>query len=180
RVITDAPDERLGYLDGKGAPELRAALADYLNRVRGAQARAEDLVVVAGFAQGISLLLSVLAERGATRLAVEDPSSNDDAWLVARRLGLEIVGVPVGRDGSREDALARLEADALLLTPSHQWPTGGVLGAEGRAAAVAWARRTGALLIEDDYDSEYRYDRAPIGALQGLAPDRVVYAGTAS
>jgi GntR family transcriptional regulator/MocR family aminotransferase len=179
-VLTEAPDERLSYPDGQGAAELRDALADYLNRVRGTVAQPEKLVVTNGYAQGIALLLEVLAGRGARRLAVEDPSANDDARLHASRFGLEVVGVPVDGDGIRIEALSRLEADVLILTPSHQWPTGAVLSAEARAAVVAWAQRSGALIVEDDYDAEYRYDRAPIGAIQGLAPDQVAYAGTAS
>jgi GntR family transcriptional regulator/MocR family aminotransferase len=180
RVLIEAPDESLSYPDGQGAGALRGALADYLNRVRGTVARPENLVVTNGYAQGIALLLGVLAARGARRLAVEDPSANDDARPIAAQLGIELVGVPVDSDGVRIDALQRLAADALILTPSHQWPTGAVLSAEGRAAVVAWALRTGALIVEDDYDAEYRYDRAPIGAIQGLVPDQVVYAGTAS
>ncbi len=180
RVLTEAPDERLGYLDGRGAPELRSALAGYLNRVRGTAATAETVVVTNGYAQAAGLLMSVLAARGATRLAVEDPSAADDARPVAQALGLDLVGVPVGPDGVLVEAVSRLEADALILTPSHQWPTGGVLSAEARAAVLAWAQRTGALVIEDDYDAEFRYDRAPVGAIQGLDPDRVAYAGTAS
>jgi GntR family transcriptional regulator/MocR family aminotransferase len=180
RVLTEAPDERLNYLDGRGVPELRAALAEYLNRVRGTQATPENVAITNGFAQGIALLLGMLAAAGARRLAVEDPSANDDARLIAPTLGLEVVAVPVGPQGVRLDALNDLQADALILTPSHQWPTGAVLSANARAGLLAWAQRTGALLIEDDYDAEYRYDHAPIGAIQGLAPDRVVYAGTAS
>jgi GntR family transcriptional regulator/MocR family aminotransferase len=180
RVFAEAPDERLGYPDGSGALELRAALADYLNRVRGTDAAAAQVVVTNGYGQGVGLLISVLAARGARRLAVEDPSADDDVRPFAARLGIEVVGVPVGEDGVEIAALERLEADALVLTPSHQWPTGGVLSAEARAAIVGWARREDAIVIEDDYDAEYRYDRAPVGALQGLAPERVVYAGTAS
>jgi GntR family transcriptional regulator/MocR family aminotransferase len=180
RVLTEAPDERLNYPDGRGVPELRAALAEYVNRVRGTQARAENVVITNGYAQGIALLVGILAAAGAKRLAVEDPSANDDARLVAAKLGLEVVAVPVGPQGVRVDALSNLRADALILTPSHQWPTGAVLSADARAALLGWARRTGALLIEDDYDAEYRYDHAPIGAIQGLAPEHVVYTGTAS
>ena len=88
--------------------------------------------------------------------------------------------MPVDEDGVSVDALDRTDADALVLTPSHQWPTGAVLSAERRAAVLRWARERRALVIEDDYDAEYRYDRAPIGAMQGLAPDLVAYAGTAS
>jgi GntR family transcriptional regulator/MocR family aminotransferase len=180
RVLTEAADERLGYLDGHGAVELRSALAAYLNRVRGTNAHPETIVITNGYAQAVSLLIGVLAARGARTVAVEDPSASDDARPTAQALGLNMVGVPVGADGVRVDAVAELGADVLVLTPSHQWPTGGVLSPQARAAVLAWAQRTGALVLEDDYDAEYRYDRAPIGAMQGLDPDRVVYAGTAS
>jgi GntR family transcriptional regulator / MocR family aminotransferase len=180
RVLTETPDERLGYLDGRGALELRSALAAYLNRVRGTNATPETIIITNGYAQAASLLIGVLAARGATTLAVEDPSASDDARPIAHALGMNVVGVPVGDDGVHVDAVADLAADALILTPSHQWPTGGVLSPGARAAVLAWAQRTGALVLEDDYDAEYRYDRAPIGAIQGLDPDRVAYAGTAS
>jgi GntR family transcriptional regulator/MocR family aminotransferase len=180
RVLTEAADERLGYLDGRGAVELRSALAAYLNRVRGTNADPETIVITNGYAQAVSLLMAVLAARGARTVAVEDPSVSDDARPVAHALGLRVVGVPVGDDGVRVDAVAQLDADVLILTPSHQWPTGGVLSPRARSAVLAWAQRTGALVLEDDYDAEYRYDRAPIGAMQGLDPDRVAYAGTAS
>jgi GntR family transcriptional regulator/MocR family aminotransferase len=180
RVLTQAADERLGYLDGHGAVELRSALAAYLNRVRGTNADPGTIVITNGYAQAVSLLIGVLAARGARTVAVEDPSASDDARPTAQAFGLNMVGVPVGADGVRVDAVAELDADVLILTPSHQWPTGGVLSPQARAAVLAWAQRTGALVIEDDYDAEYRYDRAPIGAMQGLDPGRVAYAGTAS
>jgi GntR family transcriptional regulator / MocR family aminotransferase len=91
-----------------------------------------------------------------------------------------VVGIPVDGDGIRVDLLRDSEADAVILTPSHQWPTGSVLSARNRAAVIRWATERGAVVIEDDYDAEYRYDRTPVGALQGLAPDHVVYAGSAS
>jgi GntR family transcriptional regulator/MocR family aminotransferase len=177
-VLTATPNERFGYTDGRGVPELHEALADYLNRVRGTSARPENVVICSGYGQGVGLLIQVLAARGARRLAVEDPSPNDDARLLARNAGLDVVGVPVGPDGARVEELA--DADAVVLTPSHQWPTGGVLSAEARADVIRWAKRRDAIVIEDDYDAEYRYDRSPVGAIQGLAPDHVVYCGTAS
>jgi GntR family transcriptional regulator/MocR family aminotransferase len=180
RVLSEASDERLGYLDGRGAVELRTELAAYLNRVRGTDAHPDAVIITNGYAQAVSLLLTVLASRGATELAVEDPSALDDARPLAQACGLKLTGVPVGDDGLCEDALRTLDADVLILTPSHQWPTGGVLAPDARAAVLAWAQRTGALILEDDYDAEYRYDRAPIGAIQGLDAERVVYAGTAS
>jgi GntR family transcriptional regulator/MocR family aminotransferase len=180
RVLTETPDERLGYLDGRGAVELRSALAAYLNRVRGTNADPETIVITNGYAQAASLLIGVLAARGAKTLAVEDPSASDDARPIAQALGMNVVGVPVDDDGVRVDAVTNLDADVLILTPSHQWPTGGVLSPAARATVLAWAQRTGALVLEDDYDAEYRYDRAPVGAIQGLDPGRVAYAGTAS
>ena len=180
RVLTEAADERLGYLDGRGTMELRSALAAYLNRVRGTNADPETIVITNGYAQAVSLLMGVLASRGAGTVAVEDPSASDDARPIAQALGLNVVGIPVGDDGVRVDAVAELDAEVLIVTPSHQWPTGGVLSPQARAAVLGWAQRTGALILEDDYDAEYRYDRAPIGAMQGLDPGRVAYAGTAS
>ncbi|NRQ40491.1 PLP-dependent aminotransferase family protein, partial [Nonomuraea sp. NN258] len=180
RVITETADERLGYPSGQGVPELRLALSDYLNRVRGTLAEPDNVLICNGYAQGIALVVDVLSRSGAKRLAVEDPSSDDDARLLAAPAGLEVVPIPVDERGLRVDVLERSDADAVILTPSHQWPTGAVLPAESRAAVLRWARRRGALVVEDDYDAEYRYDRAPVGAMQGLAPDQVIYAGSAS
>jgi GntR family transcriptional regulator/MocR family aminotransferase len=179
-ALASAPNDLFGYLAGSGVPQLRTAIADYLNRVRGTLAQPDQIVICTGYAQGIALLVDVLAALGAKRLALEDPSSGDDALPAARAAGLEVVGVPVDRDGIRVDVLRETGADAVVLTPSHQWPTGSVLSAGNRAAVLRWAAERGAVIIEDDYDAEYRYDRTPVGALQGLAPDHVVYAGSAS
>ena len=180
RALTDSPNEVFGYLTGRGVPQLRSCLADYLNRVRGTAAEPEHMVICTGYAQGVTLLIGVLAAAGAKRLALEDPSSRDDALPAARAAGLEVVGIPVDADGIRVDLLRDSGADAVILTPSHQWPTGSVLSARNRAAVIRWATERGAVIVEDDYDAEYRYDRTPVGALQGLAPDHVVYAGSAS
>src|SRR6516164_1660535 len=179
-ALASAPNDLFGYLAGSGVPQLRTAIVGYLNRVRGTVAQPDQIVICTGYAQGIALLVGVLAAAGARRLALEDPSSGDDALPAARAAGLEIIGVPVDRNGIRVDLLTGSGADAVVLTPSHQWPTGSVLSAERRAAVLRWAAGSGAVVIEDDYDAEYRYDRAPVGAMQGLAPDRVVYAGSAS
>jgi GntR family transcriptional regulator/MocR family aminotransferase len=178
-VLTEAPNERLTYLDGRGAPELREALAEYINRVRGAWAAPDDIVICNGFAQALTIIFPVLRARGVRLLAVEDPADSD-ARRTARNAGLEIVGIPVTETGIDVDALTASGAQAVLVTPAHQFPTGCVLSPERRAALVAWARDTGGLIIEDDYDAEYRYDQSPVGALHGLAPDHVIYAGTTS
>lgn len=179
RVLTTTPHERLSYLDGRGAPELRDALAEYLNRVRGTWASADNVIVCNGFAQGWSMIAGVLAARGIRRLAVEDPS-DDAARRAAQAAGLEVVGVGVTTTGIDVAALEASGARAVLVTPAHQFPTGALLSAEARASLLAWATATDSLVIEDDYDAEYRYDNTPVGALHGLAPDRVIYAGTAS
>ena len=179
-ALASAPNDLFGYLAGSGVPQLRTAIADYLNRVRGTLAEPGQIVICTGYAQGIALLVGVLAAAGARRLALEDPSSRDDALPAARAAGLEVTGIPVDHDGIRVDLLRDSGADAVVLTPSHQWPTGSVLSSGNRAAVLGWAAERGAVVIEDDYDAEYRYDRTPVGALQGLAPDQVVYAGSAS
>jgi GntR family transcriptional regulator/MocR family aminotransferase len=179
RVLNEAPSERLSYLDPRGAPELCDALAAYLNRVRGTVAHADRLVICNGFAQALGLVTQVVAASGGTRLAVEDPGQRD-AVRAARRSGLDVIPIPVDEAGVIVDALARADPDAVVLTPAHHFPTGAVLSAERRATLVAWAKDRGRLILEDDYDAEYRYDREPIGALQGLAPEQVIYAGSAS
>jgi GntR family transcriptional regulator/MocR family aminotransferase len=179
RVLNEAPSERLSYLDPRGAPELCDALAAYLNRVRGTVAHADRLVICNGFAQALGLVTQVVAANGGTRLAVEDPGQLDSI-RAARQGGLEVIPIPVDDAGILVDALARADPDAVVLTPAHHFPTGAVLSAERRATLVAWAKDRGRLILEDDYDAEYRYDREPIGALQGLAPEQVIYAGSAS
>ncbi len=179
-ALTDAPNEVFGYLTGRGVPQLRGAMAEYLNRVRGTIADPEQMVICTGYAQGMSLLMRVLAAAGTRRIALEDPSSMDDALPAARAAGIDVAGIPVDDEGIRVDLLRESGADAVIVTPAHQWPTGSVLSARNRAALIGWATERGAVIVEDDYDAEYRYDRTPVGALQGLAPDHVVYAGSAS
>ncbi|HEY3164124.1 MAG TPA: PLP-dependent aminotransferase family protein [Candidatus Limnocylindrales bacterium] len=178
-VLATVPSERLTYLGGRGMPELRTALAAYLNRVRGTAANPADIVICSGFAQGLGLVVRSLAARGARRVAIEDPSDVEYATTI-RTTGLDVVAIPVDEAGLRVDALDAADADAVVVTAAHQYPTGGVLPPERRSALVAWADRRGGTIVEDDYDAEFRYDREPIGAIQGLRPERVVYAGSAS
>jgi GntR family transcriptional regulator/MocR family aminotransferase len=136
-------------------------------------------VISNGFSQGLALITGVLRASGARRMAVEEPSY-PGARDTVRAAGLELVPIAVDDDGVRIDELERERPDAVLVTPAHQYPTGAVLPPGCRASLAEWASRHDALVIEDDYDAEYRYDREPIGAIQGLAPDHVVYAGSAS
>ena len=177
-AVRDSPLDALGYPDPRGAPELREALAGYLARVRGADAEPEHLVVCTGFMQGLSLLCRALRAHGVERVAVEEPGWHAHR-LIVEQSGLEVAVVPVDERGLRVDALAESDAAAVIVTPAHQFPTGVVLGPERRAELIEWAEEE-RLIVEDDYDSEYRYDRVAVGALQGLAPEHVAYVGSAS
>src|SRR4051794_24956713 len=176
-ALATMPDADLQYGDWIGLETLRQALAGYLGRVRGVVADASRIVITSGYTQALTLLCHALAAGGARRIAIEDPA-NPEQLLIARRAGLEPVPIAVDDEGLRVQELA--DEDAVVLTPAHQHPTGAVLSGQRRAALLAWLRDRDALAIEDDYDAEYRYDRAAIGALQGLEPDRVAYAGSAS
>ena len=171
------PDD-FGYSQRFGVQPLRHALADYLGRVRGVSADPRQILITGGFEQARTVLARALKRRGVNRLAVEDPGySNRDVWLEA---GLRPIPIAVDDDGIDVAALAGSDAQAVVLTPAHQNPTGAVMSGARRLALANWLRDNNAIAVEDDYDAEFRYDRAPVGALQGLAPDHVVYAGTTS
>lgn len=175
----EAPIDAVDYPDPRGVPELRQTLAEYLGRARGAAADAEQLMVCAGFSQGFSLIAHWLQGRGVTRIALEDPGWHSHR-LIAEQAGIEVVPIPVDADGLRVDLLEASDAAAVVVTPAHQFPTGAVLSSARRAALVEWAERGERLIVEDDFDAELRYDRTRVGALQGLAPERVAYIGSAS
>ncbi|MCK8677169.1 MocR-like pyridoxine biosynthesis transcription factor PdxR [Streptomyces lichenis] len=177
RALNAAPNEAFGYNDPRGRIELRTALADYLARARGVHADPDRVVVCSGFVHGLRLLARVLADRRVREVAVESYGL-DVHWELLTGAGLRTPALPYDEHGTRTGELAR--QGALLITPAHQFPLGGALPPDRRAAAVDWARAEGALILEDDYDGEFRYDRQAVGALQGLDPERVVYLGTAS
>jgi GntR family transcriptional regulator/MocR family aminotransferase len=173
------PDSGFRYAEPQGVFELRAALSAYLGRVRAVRTSPEQLLICGGFAQGLALVSRALRARGLDRMAVEDPCFGYHRHLIANA-GLEPVPVAIDDHGIDVAELARLDVRAVFVSPAHSYPTGAVLAPERRAALVSWARRVEAIVIEDDYDAEFRYDREPVGALQGLAPDRVVYGGSTS
>ncbi|HEX3609239.1 MAG TPA: PLP-dependent aminotransferase family protein [Solirubrobacterales bacterium] len=174
-----APIDAVDYPDPRGVPALRETLAEYLGRVRGAAADPEQVMVCTGFAQGFSLIARWLRGRGVERIAIEDPGWHAHR-LIAEQAGLEVVPVAVDDEGIRVEALTRTGAAAVVVTPAHQFPTGRVLSSERRAALIEWAEEGERLIVEDDFDSELRYDRTRVGALQGLAPERVAHIGSAS
>jgi GntR family transcriptional regulator/MocR family aminotransferase len=169
----------LGDLDPRGIPELRDALASYLDRVRGTAADPELLLICSGFAQGFSLVCRWLRSHGVERIAVEEPGWHHHR-LIAEQAGLDVT--PVGTDAFGLDVgvLGESGAEAVVVTPAHNFPTGAVMSPERRSALLEWAESDDRLIIEDDYDAELRFHGAPVGALQGLSPERVLYVGSAS
>ncbi len=179
RSFRSASRDALDYGDHRGRIELRVAVRNYLARVRGVRTDPERIVITQGFTQALDLLCRVLAARGATTLAFETPSLPDE-WATVRASGLRLHACRVDGDGLIAEELNHSDAAAVVVTPAHQFPTGVVMTSARRTALVRWAAREGRLIVEDDYDAEFRYDRAAVGALQGLDPGRVVHVGTAS
>jgi GntR family transcriptional regulator/MocR family aminotransferase len=179
RALRSAPDECLGNPDPRGTHELRGSLAAYLGRTRGVRSEPGQIVVTNGLRQGIHLLWSALSANGARRLGVEHPGWRGICETAAAA-GLQLVEIPVDGDGLDPERVGREDLDAVALAPAHQYPTGVVLSATRRVSLLAWARGRGGVLVEDDYDAEYRYDRQPIGSMQGLGPEHVVYCGSTS
>jgi GntR family transcriptional regulator / MocR family aminotransferase len=185
QACTQVAAANLGYGDPRGSLVLREVLAGYLRRVRAADASPARMIVSTGFAQGINLVLRALARQGGVRcVAFEDPgygsAKADETVRAVLAMGIDVSYVPVDEDGLVVGELAASGAQAVVVTPAHQSPTGVVLSPARRQALTDWARRGGGFVIEDDYDSEFRYDKEPVGALQGLAPDQVFLLGTAS
>jgi GntR family transcriptional regulator / MocR family aminotransferase len=178
-ALRDAPPTAFGYGDPAGTIELRTALAAYLGRVRGIRASPHTIVITAGITQALSLLATVIRRtHPGGAIATEDPGF----WFhrdVLARSGANIVPLPVDDDGADARALDDVVA-AALVTPAHQYPMGVTMTASRRQSLIAWARNNDTLIIEDDYDGELRHDRRPVRALQADAPDRVIFAGTAS
>jgi len=179
RAMRELPDIRLGYADHRGVRELRNALAGYLARVRGVVVDPEHVVVCCAACEALIVLWHVLRRRGGRRVAIEDPGWRWQRYT-AEQAGLEAVPIRVDADGMVISDLAAADVDAVVMTPAHHYPTGVVMTAERRGALIAWARERGALIVEDDYDVEYRFGRTPMASLQGLAPDLVAFIGTTS
>ncbi|MFF9212217.1 MULTISPECIES: PLP-dependent aminotransferase family protein [unclassified Streptomyces] len=177
RAVQRAPREVFGPGDPAGRVELRQALTEYLARVRGVRTDPDRVVVCSGFAHALRLLFA--PGTGVLRgpLAVEAYGLGFHRELL-KAAGVRTVPLPLDEEGARVAELGRERA--VLLTPAHQFPTGGPLHAARRAAVVDWARARGGVIVEDDYDGEFRYDRKPVGALQGLDPEQVIHIGSVS
>ncbi|MGP4042869.1 MocR-like pyridoxine biosynthesis transcription factor PdxR [Streptomyces sp. 2A115] len=174
RALNAAPNEAFGPGDPAGRIELREALTEYLARARGVRTEPGRIVICSGFAHALRLLFPKVI-RGP--LAVEAYGLGFHRELLAAA-GVRTVPLPLDEDGARVDVLGRERA--VLLTPAHQFPTGGPLHPARRSAVIDWARARGGVVLEDDYDGEFRYDRKPVGAVQGLDPERVIHIGSVS
>jgi len=177
-VLNTLAPADFGYGDPRGAPALRAAVAGWLARNRGIQADPDDVLIVAGVSQALSLLAQVLRDDGIASVAVEDPGSLGVRQHL-RNWRLDTTPIPVDAQGLRVDDLRASGARAVVLTPAHQFPTGVVLDGDRRRQLARWAD-AGGLIIEDDYDAEHRYDRPPVPALRSWLPDHVCYTGSVS
>jgi GntR family transcriptional regulator/MocR family aminotransferase len=178
-ALNGVPNQELGYPGPLGALHLREALANYIGRVRGVATTPDRLLITSGLTQAVVLVARTLQARGVDTVAVEDPCFGFHRDAISNA-GLRVVPIAVDDDGLDVAKLLGHNVGAVLVAPAHSYPTGTVLSAARRTALVKWAHEYDGLIIEDDYDAEFRYDRAPIGALQGLAPQRVAYAGCAS
>ncbi|WP_203882196.1 MocR-like pyridoxine biosynthesis transcription factor PdxR [Planotetraspora kaengkrachanensis] len=178
RVMSAMESEQMGYPDPAGMPALRLAVADYVSRTRGVWASPDSIVITAGFTQALALLARTFRRLGVRSAATENPGFVFHRELLAAA-GLDPVPLEVGAEGADPSGLPAGTRVALL-TPAHQHPWGVVLAPGRRSAFIDWARRNDAYVIEDDYDGEFRYDQQPVGAMQALAPDRVIYAGSTS
>lgn len=176
-ALANAPSEALGYGDPQGRPELRGALASYLSRARGVRVAPGNVVICSGFSQALWILGRILRTRGESTIGVESYGHQRHRELLVD-VGLQLRGLRVDDLGAVPSDLDGL--GAALLTAAHQFPLGVALETHRRKLFVDWAAASGALVIEDDYDGEFRYDRRAVGAMQSLAPRQVVYAGTAS
>ena len=175
QALTAAPDTAMLVGDPRGRPELREALAGHLRRTRGALVDPARVVVCCGFSHALAIVAAAARDTGGRTLALEDPCVAHHRRIAAG--SLKVVPLPVDERGA---LVPDGDAAVAVLTPAHQFPFGATLAPERRTAFVGWARERGALVLEDDYDGEFRYDRQPVGALQGLDPECVAYAGTAS
>jgi GntR family transcriptional regulator / MocR family aminotransferase len=178
RVLDTASASDLGYADPRGVERLRQQLAVYLARTRGVAATVDRALVGHGFGGLLALACQALVAGGARRLAVEEFGHPEHRDIVTAT-GLQLVPLPVDERGADVTRLGA-DVDAVLLTAAHQFPVGVPLSPARRRAVTGWAQATGGLVIEDDYDGEFRYERRAVGALQAMAPDHVLYIGTAS
>lgn len=176
-VIRDHKEVLLSYGDVFGEGELRGETAKYLSGMRGVVASPTQVIIGAGMSNLVALLDRVIGEE--KTIAFEDPGFYRGVQIF-ENLGYNCVPIPLGKEGIDVKSLYKSGAKLVFVTPSHQYPTGGVMSATTRRELVQWANTTGGYIIEDDYDSILRFHGRPIPALQGVAPDRTIHLGSFS
>ncbi len=170
----------LAYGQPEGREELRSEIARYVAAYRGVRCHPEQIVITGGTTQAVGIISRLLL-RGARRGCILEDPVTEDIQLIVRGLGGVVVPVPVDGHGLDVGALPRAARPAFIyVTPSHQFPLGGTLPIQRRVRLLEYARERGAYVVEDDYDSEFRYESAPVSSIQGLDPSRVIYVGTFS
>ncbi|MEV3920750.1 PLP-dependent aminotransferase family protein [Actinomadura coerulea] len=179
-VLASTEWDDLHYIDPSGIEAFKISVCELLGRTRGVVAEPDHVHATAGATHAIGLVCRAAARAGHTKLAVEDPG-----WPPLRDFasaaGLELVSIPIDEDGIKVEVLERHpDVRMVLVTPAHQFPTGVVLSAERRQALVHWADAVGGLVLEDAYDAEFRYDKRPVGCLQGMAPGQVAFVGSST
>ncbi|HWQ61605.1 MAG TPA: PLP-dependent aminotransferase family protein, partial [Negativicutes bacterium] len=181
RTVAAIPARSLGYSDSAGCPELRAVLAAYLFKTRGVRCSPDQVVVTAGATQALALVARLLLA-GGRKVLVENPL-NRDVYDYLAALGCDLAPIPLDGSGLQTGLLTghvAVPPRFTLVTPSHQFPTGGLLPIQRRVQLINFARDTGSYVVEDDYENEFAYAGSPISSLQGLAPEKVAYIGTFS
>lgn len=179
RAFMDAPVSALGYDDPQGRPELRSILCGYLKKTRGIYCSPEQIIVTAGAKQGLSLVAKCLLH-SASEVWIENPS-NDNVKRIFSFYTKNIIPVDVDTQGIQPAQFpSGGKPDLIFTTPSHQFPMGGILPIQRRIALIEFVRKTGAYVLEDDYDSEFTYDVPPSHSLFELDCEKVIYAGTFS
>ncbi|HZG75127.1 MAG TPA: PLP-dependent aminotransferase family protein [Paenibacillus sp.] len=178
-VLTYTSDRNFGYDAPEGRPELRSAIAKYVYRARGVRCRPDQVIVTSGATQAITLVAKLCAGPGES-IILEDPITNDIQTIFASH-GARLVPLPVDDLGiDPSELMLGKHRGSVYVTPSHQYPLGSILPIPRRVQLIEYARRNGSYIVEDDYDSEFRYEGDPIPSMQGLDPNVVIYLGTFS
>lgn len=178
RVYQDAPPEVFGYRHPEGEVILRNTLSQYLSRTRGVKCRPDQLIITSGATQAFGLIARLLGSRN-SEVVIEDPVTHEIQTIFSSA-GFRFHPVPVDDYGMKTEHISAQNPAFIFVTPSHQFPLGGVLTIQRRIQLIHFARQTGCYIVEDDYDSEFRYHGTPVSCMQGLDPERVVYIGTFS
>lgn len=179
QIWNDVPSSVFGYDLPAGRPELRNALAKYLEKTRGVHCHPSQLVITSGATQALTLVGRLLLSAG-DELLIEDPITID-IQTIFKSTGAILHPVAVDHEGIQTSLLPQdKDPKFVFVTPSHQFPLGGTLPIQRRIQLIHYAREKGCYLVEDDYDSEFRYEGTPVSSLQGLEPERVLYIGSFS